>query len=280
MRADPGPRPSADAGLVGGAPRDPWRRSRVWWRSIGSIVAVVMLLGGVARVVGALAERREPVDEVVDAAGIDSLRIELSNSDVVVVGADVENISITGTVTSGLRRSDFRAGAEGGRVLVTLGCGPMQAFHDCSADLHIEVPRDLAVSVDAPNTALAVRDLTGPVHASTSNSSLSVAALDGPVRLRATNGSVEATGLRSDEVDVATSNDDVELEFLESPRSVVVRSTNAAATVVVPDDDAFYDLQLSTSNGDTRAEVRADPDSERLMRVTTSNDDIVVRYPG
>ena len=191
----------------------------------------------------------------------------------------MENISITGTVTNGLRRTEFRADADDGRVLVTLGCGRLQAFHDCSADLRIEVPRDLAVSVDVPNSELTLRDLTGPVDASTSNSDLSVATLDGPLRLRSTNGSIDATGLRADVVDVATSNDDVHLEFLESPESVEVRSSNAAVTVVVPDDEDFYDVQLSTSNGESRAEVRSDPESNRLIRVETSNDDITVRYP-
>ena len=266
-------------GLTGPPPADPWRRYRPWWRVVGSIVAVVMLLGGVVRVVGVLAERDEPVDQVIDGTAVRALEVRLRDSDVEVVGADVDDVTITGTVTSGLRRSDFRAGPRDGRVLVTMSCGRWQAFHDCSADLRIEVPRDLAVTIDAPNSELTLRDLGGAVDAGSTNSSMSVAGLSGPVRLRATNASVEALGLRATDVDIETSNDDVRAEFDVAPESVVIRSTNAAATVVVPDTADFYRLQLSTSNAGTSAEVRSDPDSDRVLQVTTSNDDIVVRYP-
>ena len=265
-------------GLAGPPPTDPWRRYRPWWRVIGSLIAVVMLVSGVGRVVGELAERSEPVDEVIDADGVDGLEVRLADSDVEVVGADVAEVTISGSVTSGLRRSDFRAVRSDDLVLVTMSCGRWQAFHDCSADLRIEVPRDLAVTIDTPNSELTLRDLGGRVDAASTNSSMSVAGLSGPTRLRATNASVEALGLRARDVDIETSNDDVRAEFVVAPDTVVIRSTNAAATVVVPDTDDFYRLQLSTSNAETTADVRSDPDSERTLQIRTSNDDIVVRY--
>lgn len=263
-----------------GTRRDPWRRYRTPWRVLGTVVAVVMLVAGVVRVVGALAERDEPVDELVAAEGIALLRVEVSDSTVEVVGADVAHIRVTGTVTSGLRRGALDVDRSGDRVLVTLECGPGPSFQGCDADLLIEVPRGLDVSIDVPNSEVALVDLDGAVDASTTNTSMSATALGGDLRLRATNGSIRATGLSSAHVDAATSNDDVELEFVQAPRTVTVRSTNGSATVVVPDTDVFYALELRTSNGDTTADVRADPDSDRRVRVTTSNDDIVVRYPG
>lgn len=267
-------------GLAGPPPTDPWRRYRPWWRIIGSVIAVTMLISGVGRVVGELAERSEPVDEVIDAVGLDALEVRLADSDVEVVGADVSTVTISGSVTSGLRRSDFRAVRRDDRVLVATSCGRWQAFQDCSADLRIEVPRELAVVVDTPNSQLTLRDLDGRVDASSTNSSMSVDGLSGPTRLRATNASVEALGLRARVVDIETSNDDVRAEFAVAPDTVVIRSTNAAATVVVPDTDDFYRLQLSTSNGETTTDVRSDPDSDRTLQISTSNDDIVVRYPG
>ncbi len=238
-----------------------------------------MLLGGVGRVIGELAERSEPVDEVVDADGLDALEVRLADSEVEVVGADVTDVTITGTVTSGLRGGEFRADRRDGRVLVTMTCGPWQAFHDCSADLRIEVPRAFEVTTDLPNSELTLRDLDGRVDASSSNSSMSVEGLGGPIRLRATNGGVDAVGLRAREVDIETSNDHVRTEFDVAPRRVVVRSSNGAATVVVPESDDFYRLELSTSNAETIAVVRSDPDSDRVLHVRTSNDDILVRYP-
>ncbi len=238
-----------------------------------------MLLAGVARVVGVLAERQDPVDRTLDASGIETVQVEVPNSELEIVGADVDDVTITGTVTSGIRRTDLRAERSDGRIVVAMDCGRLASFHDCSADVRLEVPHGLAVSVDSSNTELTLRDLTGPVDAATTNSPMRAAGLAGPVRLRATNSSVEATGLRAATVDVSTSNDHVLVEFLEAPESVVVRSTNARAAVVVPDTPDFYALQLSTTNAGTSAEVRSDPDSDRSLRVTTSNDDLVVRYP-
>lgn len=258
----------------------PWRRSRPVWRIAGSVVAVFMLVSGVARVVGVLAERREPIDRAVGSEGVDGVQIEVADSDLEVVGADVDRISITGTITSGLRRSELDVETRDGRVYVTTTCGGRFAFHDCGSDLVVEVPHALDVSVDAPNSEVTLRELTGAVTASSSNSSMVATSLDGPLRLRATNGSVLASGLRSSRVDVRTSNDDVELGFIAAPRSVVVSTSNAGATVVVPETEDFYDLRLRTSNAETSASVRSDPDSDRRVQVSTSNDDIVVRYPG
>lgn len=260
-------------------PVQPWRRVRLPWRIVGSLIAAFMLITGVAEMVGRLAERQEVVDEVVGARSVDRVRIELRDSEVEIVGADVESIAVTGTFTTGIRDNTLDVEVRDDRLHVALNCAGGFGVDSCGADLRIEVPRALAVQVDAPNSSIRLRDLDGLVEATSSNTDLSAVGLAGTVRLHSSNGSIEATALRSTDVTARTSNDDVRLEFLVAPTAVEVVSENGEAEIVLPDDDVFYDLQLRTSNAATLAEVRSDPDSDRRISVTTSNDDIVVRYP-
>lgn len=258
---------------------DPWRRYRTPWRIVGSIIAVLLLLGGVARVVGVLADREVRVDEVVDPVGRDALVVELPNSRVEVVGADVEVVTVRGSSTSGLRERGVEVDVEGDRIVVSMECHDWLSLGDCGADLRVEVPRSLAVEIDAPNSELTLRDLDAAVRARSSNTDLVAVGLGGPTVLETSNSSITATAMRSADVELLTSNDRVRLEFIEPPRSAVVRTSNDAVEVVLPDTADFYDVRLQTSNGRSSSEVRSDPDSDRLVQVDTSNDDVVVRYP-
>lgn len=258
---------------------DPWRTWRPWWRVIGSLVAVVMLVAGVANVVGMLSERTEQVARTVDATDVRLVQVDIENSELEVVGGVDDQIVVTGAVTSGFRRTQFSVEDIDGVVLVRLECGHGPALNDCGGDLRIEMPRELRISVDAPNSPVQVRDLDGFVDVRSSNSEIDVSGLGGPVRLQSSNGSVQGLQLFSTDVEVRTSNDGVELQFETAPQSVVVATENAGAKVVLPDTDDFYHLQLTTSNATSIAEVRTDPDSDRRVKVTTSNDDIRVTYP-
>ncbi len=261
------------------APGDPWRRWRGWWRVIGSVVAIAMLVAGVVNVVGKLSERTETVDRSLSTEGIGSLQVEVDSSELEIVGGSGDRIVVTGTIVTGLRRTELVVDGRDGVAVVQLDChrGPLDA---CGGSLRIEVPQELDVSVDAPDTGVSLDGLDGDVEVRSTNSAIAASFLSGRVRLHTTNDSVVAGALRSSDVEVTTSNDRVELAFEVEPRSVVVETSNDAVLVVVPNTEEFYDLQLATSNASTSAEVRSDPDSDRRIAVETSNDDIVVTYPG
>ncbi len=137
----------------------------------------------------------------------------------------------------------------------------------------------MPVTVRSSNTSITVSGIDAAVDVQTSNDSISADRLLGRVVLRTSNDSIRATALSSTDTVLHSSNDEISAEFLVAPERVVVTTSNAPVTIVVPDTDDAYDVELATSNGGQTAAVRTDPTSDRRLEATSSNDDVVVRYP-
>ena len=217
-------------------------RARTWWRVLGSLLTIVVVGWVVLQVVAVLARSEAPVDAVAAAEGLATLVVELDGGSLEVRGTDGDQVVLAGTLVSGWRTNELERRRDGDELVLRTDCpdGPIDSF--CSADLVVEVPRELAV------------------------------------RVRSNDTSVQLIGLAGD-LDVATSNDAVLGDDLAGEH-VRVRSSNDRVEVVVPDSEASYVVDTATSNGSTSTDVRSDPAATRRIDVRTSNDDVVVRYPG
>jgi len=253
--------------------------AKLLWRLGGSLLAVVLLAFGLLQVLGLLSHHSEQVEAGTADEAVTSLHVSLESGRVEIVGVDGPRVSLSGSVTSGLVDTSHDARVEGSRYLVSSTCPTLLVAHNCDVDLRIEVPRDLAVEVRSTNTEVVVRDLRGNVDVETSNSRIEAEALAGTVRLRTSNDVVAATGLSATDVEVHSSNDEVRLSFVDPPQRVVVRSSNDDVGIDVPDTPDAYALDLRTSNGNQRADIRTDPTSDRTIDVHTSNGDVTVQYP-
>jgi hypothetical protein len=256
-------------------------RARTWWRVVGSLLTVVVVGWVVLQVVALLARSEAPVDTAMAAEGLATLVVELDGGSLELRGTDDEEVVVTGTLVSGWRTNELERRRDGDELVLRTDCpdGPVDSF--CSADLVVEVPRELAVRVRSNDTSVQLIGLAGDLDVATSNDAVLGDDLAGEhVRVRSSNDRVELVGLRSPRLDVQTSNDRVGLTFLRPPDDVRVRTSNDRVEVVVPDSQASYVVDTTTSNGSTSTEVRSDPTAARRIDVRTSNDDVVVRYPG
>lgn len=256
-------------------------RGRTWWRIGGSLLTVVVLGWVVVQVVGLIARSEAAVDIVDPADGLHTLAVQLDGGSVRVQGADGDEIRVSGTLVSGWRRTELTRDRGNGRLVLRTECPdtPIDSF--CSADLVVEVPRGLSVEVRSDNTAVTLAGLDGGVDVSTTNASVSGEDLRAErVKVRTSNDRIELGGLDVESLDAVTSNDRVLASFTSPPRQVGVRTSNDSVEVVLPEGRAAYRVDLTTSNGSGTAEVRTDPAASRTVDVRTSNDDVVVRYPG
>ena len=255
------------------------RGIRRTWMIAGSIITVVMLAFGLVQVLSVLARTTDPVETDASADGIEELVVTVESGSVEIRGTDSDVISLRGSVTSGLRSTPHSEGVRGDRFVVTADCSGGLGSDFCGVDHVIEVPRSMPVTVRSSNTSITVEDIDAAVDVVTSNDSISADGLGGRVELRTSNDSIRATALSSTHARLHSSNDEITAEFLVAPDRVVVTTSNAPVTIVVPDTDDAYDVELDTSNGEQTAAVRTDPTSGRRLEVSSSNDDVVVRYP-
>ena len=246
------------------------------WIVGGSVLAALALLVGTAQIVSAFARERTTEVQVFSAAEVRLLDVRSRNGSVEVLGAAVDEITVTARLSHGLRRTDHRAVVEDGVLRVRSSCPLLSMW--CGVDYRIRVPAELAVAVDVDNGRLILRDLGGGVRADADNGSIELARLSGDLNVSTDNGALESAGLRSDRVVARTHNGRVRLEFSEPPAGVEARSDHGRVAVVLPTTADAYRVDLDTNNGSTDIGVRTDPTSSRSIVGRTRNGDVTVRY--
>ncbi len=260
-------------------PRSGSPRVRRAWRIGGTVVTVVVLTWGLVQVVGVLGRSTAAVDVELEAAGIEELLVEVASGSIEIRGTDDELVRVRGEVTSGLTSTRHREQRVGGRFVVSSECvgGPLSTF--CAVDHVIEVPRAMPVVVRSSETSVRLEGLTGRVDVETRNDAVTGDELSGSeVRIETRNAPVELRSTRSPVVSVRTSNDAVTTTFGEPVEDLDIDTSNGEVEVVLPDTPDPYVVRLDTSNGAQVVSVRTDPTSPRRVDVRTSNDDVTVRY--
>src|SRR6266498_2825000 len=138
---------------------------------------------------------------------------------------------------------------EGDRLRLRLDCGNVQLVR-CEARYAVRVPSTVSLRVDAPAS--------------------------GQVRLRAPSGTIDATGLRSADVE-ASAGQAVRLGFATAPRRVVARAGDAQAAVTVPAGSGPYRVEARSEPGRTTVAVRSDPAANSTITASSDNGHVVVR---
>jgi len=241
------------------------------------VVGVLIVLVGVIALLVVIGRDSKLQESAETYQGVSSVVLDLDNSPVeLVVGGDEVEVSKSATV--GFLGGSTREEQAGATLRLIHDCPAFGGF-GCRASYSITVPRGTSVSGGTSNGGIIIEDVEGTIDVSTSNGSITldgVSALE--VRARTSNGRITGTGLLSPDMDVRTSNGRVSLTFVEAPTTVAIRSSNGEIEVVVPSDSPAYAVDSSTSNGQTRADIRTDPSSGNRIQASTSNGDITVRY--
>jgi hypothetical protein len=221
------------------------------------LLAVVSIVYGTLEIVSALWLRMETTrlgdytaDSVVLRADCGSLRV---------VAAPPGTTSTTVERTSrwSFDRGTAEASLTDGVLTVTSHCSTRPPSVANSEDLVVTVPAATAVDASAMS-GVHVQGLTGAVSIGS-------------------NAGVVGSDLGTTSFRASTSFGDVVLSFTAPPGSVDASTDSGDIEVVLPKDGTDY-LVESDPAGSVR--VRTDPESRRVLRLTTASGDIIVRYPG
>lgn len=248
-------------------------RSRPVRVAIGLLVVIV----GVISLLAALGRDQAQQASTGNFQGVSDLVLDLDNAPVeITVGGD--EVVVHKSVATGFTGGSSTEVQDGASLRVVHDCPNLIGF-GCRGSYSITVPAGLSVSGHTSNGGISIAGVEGSIDVSTSNGILTLTDLSGPtVTARTSNGSITGTFLASPDVDVRTSNGAVSVSFVTTPTRVTVRTSNGSVEVAVPSDSPAYSVSASTSNGQTRTDIRTDPAATATIEVSSSNGNITVRY--
>lgn len=256
------------------------RPARLAWIVLASVVSLLVIVTGSFSVANLLAREQETVTTVFDEPEVQLIDVELHNGSLTLVGSPEATITVTAELTHGLHRAEQDVAVDGNRLVIRDTCqGPPLAAAFCGAEYTVRVPARLTAVVRSHNGPVLVSRIDGAVDVSSTNGRIAVDRPVGNLRLRSSNGRVEATAVRSEDVEASSRNGEVRLTFAAPPHDVEAESANGAVEIVLPDTDDAYRIEAASSHGPVDTPVRTDPSSPRTVVAESSNGSVTVRYP-
>jgi hypothetical protein len=250
----------------------------IGWKAVGGLLAIGTVGWGAFNVAALVAHEERTETRTYDAAAVRVIDVQNSAGSVTIEGAPGRNeITVTARISDGLRETEERQALVDGRLELRASC-PLIGSEWCNVKYTIEAPADVEVRADTDNGRLTVRRVDGPVDLQADNGSVEVADVPGDVTIGADNGSITGSRLASATVMADTDNGSITLEFVEPPTTVEARSDNGRVEVVLPDTEDFYNLDITTDNGQVSRDIRTDPTSSRRLTIQTDNGDVTARY--
>ncbi|HWH00884.1 MAG TPA: DUF4097 family beta strand repeat-containing protein [Pilimelia sp.] len=255
---------------------------RTAWRALGVVASVLVLLLAGLLAWGWLAPRRTEERTQTYRQPVGRVQVEVDAGDVTVVGASAGGeVTVERRLAWRTARTPTVAETWSGDALRVTGRCPSTGLTlglggDCSIELVLRVPPQVAVEVRTDAGAVRLRDLTGEVQVAVSAGDVSADALAGPLRIRSDSGEISAAGLRGDRVEVRADAGEIRLGFAEPPAAVSVVSSAGDVTVELA--PGSYRVSADTDAGRRRVEVTNDPAAARTVTARTEAGDIHIRY--
>ena len=150
---------------------------------------------------------------------------------------------------------------------------------DCSADLEVQVPAQVAVRASVDSGDLTAQQLSGPLHLQATSGALTLTGTRGRLWARVGSGLIEATSLGSTSVDVGTRSGSIDLTFAGAPDRIEAAVASGSLVIVVP-SGSRYRVTSSTGSGGTDVDPRLeDANSPRIIDVSAVSGAVNIGLP-
>lgn len=194
----------------------------------------------------------------VDVGENAELRITATDADLRIVEGDPDLLTITSSVTSGLRKTDYQVGRRGDEIRIVSACQEW-LNPGCGVSTTLQVP---------PGLPLVITTTSGSVRASAISKSV--------LTVNTVSGDVSGSGLGVDEFAVQTTSGAISADFAEQPFGFKAATTSGNVRASFPDGDRTYAVTAQSETGRVRSDLVSDPDGDGLVRVTTRSGDVTI----
>ncbi|MEU9607021.1 DUF4097 family beta strand repeat-containing protein [Streptomyces sp. NPDC048057] len=207
------------------------------------------------------------------------LTVDAGDTDVEIVPADVTDVRVSRQVDGWAvfgSGPDASWRMERDRLTLRVDC---DGLGDCASRHTVQVPRDVAVTVEHDNGSLTARDFTTALTISTDNGDVTVRDTTGDLNLDSDNGTIVAERITAGKVRAETDNGKVRIGFKEGagPGRVEAVSDNGDIVLELARDGAPYAVTAKAGNGKRRVDVPTDDDSPRVVKALNDNGNVTVR---
>lgn len=222
---------------------------------VGTLVAVAAV-GAVVLGLSVLLKDTRVATSQIDVGSNAQLVINATSADIEIVEGEPDLLTVTSSVTSGLRTTDYQLGRKGDEIKIVSNC---QTWLNpgCGVRTRLQVP---------PGLPLVVRTTTGDVRAT--------AISEGVLTVRTTTGDVTADKLGVDEFSAQTTRGSVDAAFAQQPFAFKATTTTGPVTAEIPSGDRTYAVTTTTRSGNVASQLQSDDDGRGFVRVTTRSGDI------
>jgi hypothetical protein len=246
-------------------------------RTLGALAAVgVCGLAGY-HLVGHTTGTVERTERISAAPGTDRLTLATGAGEVRVLGGEGP-----AAVDAVRRGAVFMPGVtvtrRNGATTLDGGC-PWFAVGSCEVHLTARVPAGVVVDASTGSGEMYVSGSLGSLGLRSSSGDIEAdRAAGSQISLESSSGDIEGRDLDYVSVRADTSSGDIDLDLAGAPRTVRAGASSGDVTVLLPRGDALYRVEIDVSSGSQDVQVRTDPSSPRLIRVSAGSGDVRVGY--
>ena len=251
-------------------------------RPVLAIGGAALICVGAAVAVGAWWQHSVTADAQVTEQ-FDMVRLNLDSGSVSIQTGDVVTTSVHEVMHYRWNHPDHAYSLDG-RALVLGDCGT-----GCSVDYTVVIPRNISVtgsadsgditvsgvpSVDIRTSSgtMAVRDVSGTVHAKADSGDVTLADIGGDATVQADSGTVDCSGLHGN-TQVQADSGDITLTMATMAN---VRAAADSGTVRLTVPRAAYRFEGGAGSGTRSINVPTDPTSPHVLDLQADSGDVTV----
>jgi|HubBroStandDraft_2_1064218.scaffolds.fasta_scaffold294121_1 DUF4097 and DUF4098 domain-containing protein YvlB len=254
------------------------RTLRLVWKIGGCLLALVIVLALVESLVTATADEKIPNHERIFTSNVSRINVNTANGSITVVGDSRSATYVTSSGTRGLVTPSDSERIHDGTLTIQSVCASIYFNNNCNRSYVIHVPADATVNARTGQGDIVVSGVNSAETLHTGQGDLVVSGR--PLSLWGTTdqGSVNGNGLSSKSVYVNSGQGDIYMSFTSPPTVATVLTEQGSVYITVPKGPDLYDVMASTDQGSRVVDVPQDTESHRLIKASTLQGNVFVRY--
>jgi hypothetical protein len=219
-----------------------------------------------------------PSRQRVFTTSISSVTIDDNSGSVTVERAHGSNTTVETSGSRGIARPTDEEHVTRGVLVIRSSCHP-NIFNYCNRNYDLYLPAEVSLSVDTGAGNIAVTGINGALALSTGQGNVTVTDARGTIRAVSGQGNVTGVALRVQSASFDSGQGNVSLSFITPIKRVKASSGQGNVSIQLPHGPDSYHVYVVSGQGSARNNVSESSKSQREIRASSSQGDVIVRYP-
>ncbi|MEV0232382.1 DUF4097 family beta strand repeat-containing protein [Nonomuraea sp. NPDC050786] len=185
---------------------------------------------------------------------VQKIHLRSGAGDVVISESDTAQINVTETLYWSNDKPQAEHKVDGDTLSMYYDC--QRSWGSCGVNYKVEVPKGLALNLDAGSGNITLRSLSGPLD------------------VHLGSGDLDATGLTGKQLVAQAGSGNMELKYTAAPDSAELKGGSGDVVLTVP--DGSYDVKTEVGSGDAKVSVKNDGASPHKISLTSGSGDVTV----